>query len=369
LVNNFYFPENQCGFRLYESHLGPATMSGKPLVQIIGSLNSDLVIRTQRVPESGETLTADSYSTGAGGKGANQAVACGRAAFASPGCQDVQVGIIGAVGANDVHVASVLRPILDASGVYGAGIIECEGAQTGVSTIMVDPTGENRIIFYPGANYDGMRGVAQIIDLAQAPTGNNPDVVVMQGEIPLDTTAQLLRHFNQPDVETLVVFNPAPLYPEGIPANALLNLAFLIVNETECVLLAQTLGLGIFPSKNDVMDLARTQLDAVAGALIEQFKVKNFIVTLGGKGAYFASQKGIRDLVPSAPVHKVVDTTAAGDTFAGYFAVSVARYAASRSGSDQFDIKASIEEANRAAAYCVQKEGSMLSIPYRYEIK
>ncbi|CAH0033264.1 unnamed protein product [Clonostachys rhizophaga] len=343
-------------------------MAVKPLIQVIGSLNTDITVTIPRVPEAGETLNADSYSIGAGGKGANQAVACGRAAFKSLTEQDIQVEIIGAVGANDPQVSSLLKPILHASGVDTDGVLEIEGATTGTSTIFVESDGQNRILFYPGANYDGMRDPSRLIDIATRSDNRYPDVVVLQGEIPRETTLELLGTFNDQSNKTQIVFNPAPAYPEGFPIEALCNLGVLIVNETECMLLARSMRVAALPLDVDPESLSRNHLDDIAHGFCDTVGVKITIVTLGSKGAYFATQSGIRDIVPSAKVDKVVDTTAAGDTFAGYFAAILARHIASNKKWEEFNVRIAIEAANTAAARCVQKAGSIQSIPFGYEL-
>ncbi|KAL2799269.1 Ribokinase-like protein [Aspergillus keveii] len=350
----------------------------KPRILIIGSLNIDIVTTTPRIPHPGETITATSRTLSPGGKGANQAVACGRAAFVSPTKQDVSVSIVGAVGGKDGYFASLIEPILRTSGVETEGVSVVEGGDeaipTGTSLILVDAeSAENRILFVPGANYVGMRDVEWILhrSLAGNESKGAPDVVVLQGEILHATTIALLEFFNAETVKTHVVFNPAPMPPQGIPPTTLRGLAVLVMNETECLLLAQSLGL-----VPEVTGISGFQFDTIASHLLN-LGTKNIIVTLGGDGAYFASETG-RGHVPAVTVDRVVDTTAAGDTFTGYVAVALARVLTSagpeceggcvRDSLGEFDLRAAVEGASVAAAKCVQVAGSMGSIPFGYEL-
>lgn len=350
-------------------------MAIKPLIRVIGSLNKDVVIVTPRMPDAGETLTATSFHVSVGGKGANQAVACGRAAYTSRSSQDVEVEMIGAVGAADTHYAALLKPVLEESGTSTRGVIELDGVQTGTSTILVDQSarGENRIMFVPGANYEGMRDHEYVLQLATIsqflPSLDRryPDVVLLQGEIPRSTTIELLKHFNDSMNKTCAIFNPAPMFPEGIPPAALRDLAFLIVNETECAMLVRTLPLEADLSGQVEKALTVASLDEITHQIQRIVGVRNIIVTLGSRGAYFADAYGLRGLVETVKVKDVVDTTAAGDTFAGFFATALARHISSPSAMRHFDMANAISNANLAAAKCVQRSGSMSSMPFGWE--
>jgi ribokinase len=134
-------------------------MSTKPTaILIIGSLNVDLVTRTSRVPVGGETLTSESFNIGWGGKGANQAVACARLSrtrqqAATSEQSDVEVRMVGAVGDDEFH-AGFLKALRE-DGLNTDGVQVLKGKKTGVAVILVETdTGENRIMFCPGANYD-----------------------------------------------------------------------------------------------------------------------------------------------------------------------------------------------------------------------
>ena len=335
----------------------------KPQINIIGSLNIDFVTTTPRCPTAGETLTATSLSVSAGGKGGNQAVACGRSSFTSKTTQDVSVAMIGAVGAHDPYYASLLKPALENSGV-DTSAIEQSDVQTGSASIIVEEVnGENRILVVPGANHAGMmRDVGAVVSAV----GNEPHVVVLQGEIPRTTTLGLLEFFNH---RANVVFNPAPVFPEGVPLSALVGTAVLIMNETEVVQMARSIeGLPVGDDDSDAVEELRPE--EMAPRFHDRARVQIVLITLGSKGVYFSTRSGVSGTVPGVRVAKVVDTTAAGDTFVGYFATAVARFLATGKSLEEFDgIREAVEKANAAAAMCVQRQGAMQSIPFAYDLE
>lgn len=333
--------------------------STTPSITIIGSLNVDFVTSSPRVPGPGETLTATSLSVNAGGKGANQAVACGRASFPSPSHQDVTVRMIGAVGANDPYYATLLQPTLATSGVCTQGVQEMSDAQTGSATILVDEgaNGENRILVVPGANHAGMSSAPAILSTLSA---HRPDVAVLQGEIPRATVLDLLRHFNDAANPTQVVFNPAPVFPEGVPREDLQGLAVLVMNETEAAQLSASIG---GPAGEEL------ELERLAAYFHDVAKVGIIIVTLGAAGVFFSTASGKQGSVTGVKVAKVVDTTAAGDTFVGFFATAFAKFVATGEKLEAFDggVEEAVRKANAAAAICVQTAGAMKSVPFAYE--
>ncbi|KAF2105653.1 ribokinase-like protein [Lophiotrema nucula] len=318
----------------------------KAVISVVGSLNVDLVTRTARVPVGGETLTSESFDIGFGGKGANQAVACARLSRTEKQAQNeessnVEVRMVGAVG-DDEFSPGFLKS-LQKDGLKTDKIKVLKGKKTGVAVIIVETgSGQNRIMFCPGANYD-----VQAEDLID----EDASVALFQLELPMDVVLYNMKVARQKGVETII--NPAPAVP--LPEEAYKGLGHLIVNETEAAILS-----GI---ENP------TNWDEVAAIFIER-GVKNVIITLGGDGVYYqtdrmhsASTPG--RLVPARRV-KVVDTTAAGDTFAGAYSVAVARW---RSNPDhEFDLDEAIAHANRAASMTVQKRGAQSSIPWMDEV-
>jgi len=341
----------------------------KPLIQVIGSLHLDFVTTTPRCPAAGETLQATKFDINAGGKGANQAAACGRAAFNSETKQDVDVEMIGAVGKDDPYYATLLQPALSKSGVSTKHVTEVAGTTTGSATIIVDEGagGENRILFVPGAGFEGMDNVKEVLGRSTL-DGRTPDVVVLQGEIPRLTVLSIVEHYNNTN-KTQVVFNPAPVWPQGIPGRTLKGLAALIVNETECLLLVKTMSAEGYhvEAVEKEEDLTKEALEDIGSKFHELLNIRIVIVTLGSKGVFYSQHRGSRGFLPAEKVDRVVDTTAAGDTFVGYFAAEMARAGARNEGDHSFDVERACRKANAAAAKCVSRPGAMQSIPFGYE--
>lgn len=357
----------------------------RPLIRVIGSINVDFTTNTPRVPGPGETLTATSLSINAGGKGANQAVACGRASFTTKETQDVSVEMIGAVGKDDPYYTRLVEPTLKEAGVASHGITETD-IQTGTATIIVDDgsEGENRILYVPGANYEGMRDAEEIA--TRAFTEPRPAVIVMQGEIPHKTVFSVLDYGRAHDFarKTKVVLNPAPVFRGGIPLEHLAQVDVLIMNETEMGQIVHKIHQTLYPSSESVpvanslvgtSNLDPKELDHRA-SLFHRAKVPIVIITLGASGVYYSSKHSQVGLIPGVKVEKVVDTTAAGDTFVGHFAAALARWLGdkghttvgdTRDDLTQFPLREAIAGANEAAGKCVERRGAMQSIPWGYE--
>lgn len=379
-----------------------------PLIRVIGSLNADMVSVTPRFPDPGETITSSSYFTSAGGKGANQAVACGRMSRPKPTTDglntqsDVAVEMVGAVGALDGHFSALLRPTLEKSGVDTSRVRVIENAYTGVAVIIVDSSagGENRILFSPGANYTGMQPTPDVLGSALA--APVPDVIVMQGEMPVDTVVGILRELAAfksksraagkrgiacgPDV----MLNPAPAPPGGLPEDVYAAVDHLILNETEAELMS--------PPEEQLLrvvpDAAGLDGNEKVARYFHKLGVSYILITLGAKGVWYSatdggntgSSDGVRRFtneIPAAPVSQVLDTTAAGDTFVGAYAVKVARWREQRrvEGKAELDLtdaekpyryKTVMDEsmrlAARASARAVERQGAMDSIPFENEV-
>jgi ribokinase len=341
----------------------------QPHIRVIGSLNIDYTTTTQDFPGPGETVTAKALSINAGGKGANQAVACGRASHTSQTDHDVQVEMVGAVGAQDPQYTALLRPVLERTAVDCCGIREIEGSQTGTATIIVDEAhgGENRILVVSGANHQGMKDVEEVLQRSlKAPM---PEVFVLQGEIPQETTFALLRAIPEAAEKAgkmvEIIFNPAPVYRDGIPFDCLACVTHLIVNETEMGQLA--IDAGIRYAAADTEEQKRAALSVAAGTF-HQWHVRTIVVTRGAEGVFCSTPQGSFHL-EAARVTKVTDTTAAGDTFVGYYAVELARQKGGSQETVMFEnLKEACRRATRAAAKCVTRKGAIESIPWGYEI-
>ncbi|CAF9915592.1 MAG: hypothetical protein HETSPECPRED_002532 [Heterodermia speciosa] len=305
-----------------------------PQITVIGSLNKDLVTRTSRIPGAGETLTSESFTTGSGGKGANQAVACARL-----GKHDVHsngtvlVRMIGAVGDDAFGVD--LIDALHRDGINTDGVQTLSHMKTGVSVVIVEEdTGENRILFSPGANYFIEPG-----HLNQVLVPRPPDLIVLQLEIRLNLVLAALKLAKDNGIDVLL--NPAPALE--LPHEVYPAITHLIMNETEAATLSKIPG-------NDWKHIARKFHD---------LGVRNVIITLGSEGVFFSTRDQTGHI--AAEKVKVVDTTAAGDTFVGAYAVAVV---SQTDDENHENIELAVRKANKAAGMTVQKHGAQEGIPY-----
>jgi ribokinase len=263
--------------------------------------------------------------------------------------------MVGCVGA-DGH-GTQLQASLHSYGVDVSGVEARAGLKTGVAMIIVDkPTGENRIVLSAGANHAlGEGDFATLGRLRVGIEGEGvggkgrlPDLLIMQLEIPFGTVLAALEAARREGVDVLL--NPAPA--RRLPGEAYRGLAHLVVNETEAAILGEV--------DEKVLD-DEAGLEVVARAFIGR-GVQNVIITLGGRGVYYMSEDGRKGMVPAEKA-KVVDTTAAGDTFVGRYALD----AVGKKGA-AFDIDAAVRKANKAAAKTVEKAGAQDSIPWRDEL-
>ncbi|KAL8965768.1 MAG: hypothetical protein Q9197_006336, partial [Variospora fuerteventurae] len=314
-----------------------------PTITIIGSLNTDLITRTPRLPHPGETLTATSFSTGCGGKGCNQAVACARlsrSSSSSPSSGDapslITTRMLGAVG--DDEFGGTLIEGLQRNGVDASDVSVVKGQRTGAAVIVVEEdTGENRILLTPGANFSVTpTSVPEALFLEgkkeeeEEEEKKKPALVILQLEIPLETVVHVCKRARANGVPVLL--NPAPAPAEGkdgLPVDVFMGLEHLILNETEAGMLS---GLDLPPppsSSSSPYDKARL---ADICHHFHDLGVMNVILTLGARGVYWSSSGGGSSsssskldsgFIPATTVPKVVDTTAAGDTFVGAYAVAV----------------------------------------------
>lgn len=300
-------------------------MSAK--VVVVGSLNMDLVARTQRLPRPGETLAGDSFFTVPGGKGANQAVAVARLG--------ASVAMVGNVG--DDAYGQELRKALEHEGIDCQAVGVCPGVSSGVALIMVDAASQNSIVIIPGGNGQLTPASVQRYDaLLQA-----AEVIICQLEVPMTTVAWTLARGRE--LGKTVILNPAPA-TGPLPSDWFADIDYLTPNESEAEALT---GLPV----TDI-DSARR-----AGERLLQLGAGKVIVTLGAQGALFVSPADSRHF--PAPVVKPVDTTAAGDTFIGGFAAGLVR------GLEEGE---AIAFGQRAAALSVTRVGAQPSIPYLAEL-
>ena len=315
-------------------------MATKPTITVIGSLNIDLVTYTPRLPGGGETLTASGFNVGLGGKGANQAVACAKVSRTKANVKNgsVNIRMVGAVG--DDSYGPMMTAGLATVGVDVSGISTRPTTKTGVAVIIVEgSTGENRIMLSPEANS------TVLPDQFSSLSSPLPDLLILQLEIPVETVLQILIAAHNQGVG--VLFNPAPA--ARIPDKYYAAVTHLIMNESEAAILS-----GCSESE---LESAEGR-DRIAQSF-QEFGVKNVLITLGGQGVHYSSTDGKRGHVVAEKV-TVVDTTAAGDTFVGVYALEAIK--------EDFDIERAVEIANRAASKTVGRKGAQESIPWQDEL-
>jgi len=293
----------------------------KPRILVLGSSNTDMIIKLDRIPRPGETILGGAFVTAAGGKGANQAVGAARAGG--------QVTFIARVGQDMFGEQAVAGFVRD--GINVKHISRDKTSPSGVALIFVAKDGENSIAVAGGAN--AKLSPADVRKAKAAFTGAS--VLVMQLETPLETVQAAADLAAKAGVR--VILNPAPAQP--LPDALLKRISIITPNETEAELLTGRTG-------------------EAAAAKLRARGVATVILTLGARGALIADASGTR-LVPGFKV-KAVDTTAAGDIFNGSVAVALA---------EGKPLEEAVRFANAAAAISVTRLGAQPSAPTRREIE
>lgn len=295
-------------------------------IAVVGSSNMDMVVKTDHIPEPGETVLSGSFFMNPGGKGANQAVAVARLGG--------EVLFVSKTG-NDVFGKQFSQLFSD-EGIDIGYILSDEDLPSGVALITVDEAGENSIVVASGANanlhskdMDGALG--QIA---------NAGILLVQLEIPMDTVNYVVKYASHHGVK--VILNPAPA---NTLSQELLQCVYILTpNKTEASMIS-----GI-----EVKDLESAKEAAQAICLNG---AQNVVVTMGSLGAVIC-QSGICSVVTARKV-QTVDTTAAGDVFNGALAVAV---------SEGKSLEEAVDFACEAAAISVTRLGAQASIPYRTEL-
>lgn len=276
-----------------------------PSVVVVGSINADLVLQVKRHPRPGETVPGQGGQLSCGGKGANQAVAAARL-----GASVAMIGAVGTDAAADAAMAVLRETAIDLS------LVSTIDGPTGLAIVVVDERGENCIIVVPGANdaldAKHIRDVGELLEQAA--------VVVSQGEIPsegIDAAARLCTG--------RFLLNLAPVIP--VAQETLMRSDPLLVNEHEGRLAAIAMG----------VDEPLSDEDREVVSILRELGVRSVVMTCGARGAIVAEGAVIHE-IPSPRVH-VVDTTGAGDAFAGALAMRLSE-SASLSEAAQMAVKA-----------------------------
>lgn len=295
------------------------------MITVFGSINMDLVATSERLPKPGETVTGKSFSTAAGGKGANQALAARRAG--------AEVKMAGAIG-DDAFAAPALTLLRDAR--TDLSLVKTVAEPTGTAVILIGEGGENVISVIPAANgtvsaQDAERAVSEMTE---------GDTLMLQFEIPADAIEASLRAAKAKRVTTII--NTAPLTADAARLSRLATI--VIANETEFELLIGKKGLSSSEREKEL-----TALHEETGQTV--------IVTLGAEGV-IAIRNG--KLVKAMGLKiEPVDTVGAGDTFCGYLAASL---------DAGMDFEKALRRAAVAGSLACTREGAQPSIPVAAEV-
>ncbi len=300
-------------------------MNGRKVL-VVGSSNTDMVIKTQNFPAPGETILGGRFLMNAGGKGANQAVAAARLGGL--------VTFVGKIG-DDIFGKQAVQQLED-EGINVDFVAVDPENPSGVALITVDRKGENSIVVAPGSN-----GTLSPEDFNKAMAVlSDSEFVLMQLEIPIPTVEYIANLAAQKQKK--VILNPAPA--AQLSDELLKNLYIITPNETEAELLT-----GI--------KVTNEQSALKAATFLHDKGIEIVIITMGSAGAFLLAN-GKPEIIP-APKVEAVDTTAAGDTFNGALVVAL---------SEGKTIQESIAFANKAAAISVTRIGAQSSVPFRKEI-
>ena len=292
----------------------------KRSVVVVGSSNTDMVVRSERLPRPGETVLGGAFGMAAGGKGANQAVAAARL-----GARAAFVARVGTDTFGDAALAG-----FQAEGIDCRFVVQDPDAPSGVALIGVDKgTGENFILVASGANAALSE---ENIERAR-PVIEGAAVLLCQLENPLKAVRAALRMARAAGV--LTILNPAPAQPLD---DALLSLVDVLT-----------------PNETEAAELTGESEPRAAAQHLRARGVRNVVVTLGADGVLLAAAESLEH-IPGLHVSPVVDTTAAGDCFNGALAVALAEGRVLRDA---------VQFAQRAAALSVTKPGAQPSLPTR----
>lgn len=304
-------------------------MNVQKKIVVIGSSNTDMVIKSDRLPKPGETILGGNFLMNHGGKGANQAVAAARLGG--------DVTFICKIG-NDIFGNETMEMFrkekIDTTYV---GITSKE--PSGVALINVDKKGENCIVVATGAN-----STLSVEDIQNAaPAIKQASIVIMQLETPIESVSYAAQMAKKEG--STVILNPAPAPNTQLPDDLLANVDILIPNVTEAEIIS---GMHI-TDEESVKEVIRS---------ISAKGIKTIIVTMGAKGA-LAYENNEFIHVPAFKV-EAVDTTAAGDTFCGGLCVAL---------SEGKSLKEAILFASKASSISVTRMGAQVSIPLKEEVQ
>lgn len=289
-----------------------------------GSLNIDYVYSLDHFVKRGETISSDSLDIFPGGKGLNQSLALGRAG--------AKVFHAGAIGKDGMFLLDLLKN----SGIQIEHVRVLEGVQTGTAIIQKEKSGDNCIILYSGANHEiSEKDIEETFQ-----NFSEGDVLILQNEI--NAIGRIMEEAHQKGMQ--IILNPSPMN-ESIFQLPLEFVHYFILNEIEA---AQILKL-------DLVTVEKAE--KIVRELHQRYPQSKIVLTLGAEGSlYFDGELLLRQNAYKA---KVVDTTAAGDTFTGYFVAGIL---------NGDSVKTAMERATHAAAIAISRLGAAPSIPYAKEL-
>ena len=301
--------------------------NSKPKITVIGSINMDLVVRCRDLPLPGQTLMAESSLEICGGKGANQAVAASRAGG--------DVCMIGRVGED--AFANRLIANLDETGVKTERVLRTENCASGLAVVAVDRSGQNSILVVPGSN-----GKVTVGDVETAKSEiENSDVLLLQLEIPMDTVVAAIEVARSAGVR--VIMDPAPAPVDW--RSELFEVDLICPNETEATTFVGT--------PVDTVDQAED-----AARAMHAKGAANVAITMGERGTLLFDGQQAQLIRPYEI--QPVDSTAAGDAFAGAFAVHWAKH------NNLID---AVQFGNAAGALSASRSGAQPSMATGDEIE
>lgn len=300
-------------------------------IVVVGSINTDMTIKTEWLPRPGETILGGRFFTAQGGKGANQAVAAARL-----GAPVAMIAKVGKDALGDASITSLAHEGIDTS-----GIVPDDVNPSGVAMILIDAQGENVIAVASGSN---MALTAAEVEVKKN-LFETADIVLMQLEIPIPAIVAAAREAKR--CGATVILNPAPAPKEPLPAELLALVDILIPNQTEAELIC-----GVTVSDPQSAREAAGKIAAMGIGVV--------VITMGAQGVFtYEAATGRSEMITAQRV-QAVDSTAAGDCFCGALAVALGR-------GDS--LAEAVRFANRAAAISVTRRGAQPSLPYLKELQ
>lgn len=286
-----------------------------------GSLNIDKIFSLDHIVKPGETISSYSYKSSAGGKGCNQA-----GALAKAGCD---VYMAGKMGPDGLFIIDLLK-----SYNVNTDYIKTNAKVSGQALIQVSKDGQNSIILSAGANIENT--CSEIDETLKH--FSNGDFLILQNEI--NNIEYLINKGYEKGL--IICFNPSP-FTDNILSFPLEKVSYFFVNEIEAAQITKT---------NNTNDY-----DKILNDIKNKFPSASIIMTIGKQGAFYAKDNiKVHQPIIDAPV---VDTTAAGDTFMGYFIASIIK---------GYDVEEALFFATKASAVTVSKSGALVSIPFEDQI-